>query len=76
MTAAAAEVAASVQDWSLTEGENADNSLVDKVKAAGVEVNVADKAAFIAASAPVYEAFAAQVEGGAELVSRAQALAK
>lgn len=76
VTAAAAEVAASVQDWSLTEGENADNSLVDKVKAAGVEVNVADKAAFIAASAPVYEAFAAQVEGGAELVSRAQALAK
>lgn len=76
VTAAVIEVAASVQDWSLAEGENADNSLVDKVKAAGVEVNVADKAAFIAASAPVYEAFAAQVEGGAELVSRAQALAK
>jgi tripartite ATP-independent transporter DctP family solute receptor len=76
VTAAAIEVAASVQEWSLAEGERADNELADKVKAAGVEVNVADKAAFIAASAPVYEAFAAQVEGGAALVGRAQALAK
>lgn len=76
VSAAALEVAASVQDWALSEGERADNELADKVAAAGVEINVADKAAFIAASAPVYEAFAAQVEGGAELVSRAQALAK
>ncbi|WP_434802966.1 TRAP transporter substrate-binding protein [Paracoccus albus] len=73
---AAAEVAASVQDWSLAEGETADAELVEKVKAAGMEVNEADKAAFIAASAPVYEAFAAQVEGGGELVSQAQALAE
>lgn len=76
VTAAVDEVAPAVQDWALAEGENADNSLVGKVKAAGVEVNTADKAAFIAASAPIYEAFAEQVEGGEELVSRAQALAK
>jgi tripartite ATP-independent transporter DctP family solute receptor len=76
VSAAVAEIAATVQDWALAEGETADNELVDKVKAAGVEVNVADKAAFIEASAPIYEAFAAQVDGGAELVSRAQALAK
>ena len=74
--AAAVEVAAGVQDWSLAEGEKADNELVDKVKAAGVAVNTADKAAFIAASAPVYAAFAEQVPGGAELVAKAQALAK
>lgn len=74
--AAVSTVAASVQDWALSEGETADNQLVDKVKEAGMEVNEADKAAFIAASAPVYANFAAQVEGGAELVSRAQALAK
>lgn len=73
--AAAAEVASAVQDWSLAEGERADTELVDKVKAAGMEVNVADKAAFIEASAPVYAAFAEQVEGGAELVSHAQSLA-
>jgi tripartite ATP-independent transporter DctP family solute receptor len=73
---AAAEVAASVQDWSLAEGLKADNELVDKIKAAGVAVNVADKQAFIDASAPVYAAFAAQVEGGGDLVTRALALAK
>ncbi|PJE37938.1 C4-dicarboxylate ABC transporter [Pseudooceanicola lipolyticus] len=68
-------VAASVQDWSLAQGEAADNDLVDKVKAAGMEINQADKQAFIAASAPVYAAFASQIEGGDALVSRAQALA-
>lgn len=76
VSAAVIEVAASVQSWSLDEGEKADTELADKVAAAGVEINVADKAAFIAASEPVYEAFAAQVEGGAELVSRVHALAK
>ena len=74
--AAAASVAASVQDWSLAQGEAADNELVDKVKAAGMEVNVADKAAFIEASAPIYASFAGSVKGGDELVSRAQALAE
>lgn len=69
-------VAASVQDWALAEGETADNELVDKVKAAGMEVNEADKSAFIEASAPIYKAFADQVEGGDDLVRRAQALAK
>ncbi|MEC9196681.1 MAG: TRAP transporter substrate-binding protein [Pseudomonadota bacterium] len=73
--AAVAEVGAEVQDWSLAQGEAADNELVDKVKAAGMEVNTADKAAFIAASAPIYAAFAEQVSGGDALVSRAQALA-
>jgi len=73
---AVTEVAASVQDWALAEGEKADNELVDKVRAAGVEVNVADKQAFIAASAPIYEAFAAKVEGGDRLVGLAQSLAK
>lgn len=73
--AAVTSVAAAVQDWSLAQGETADNELVDKVKAAGVEVNQADKQAFIDASKPVYEAFAAEVEGGDALVNRAQALA-
>lgn len=68
-------VAAQVQDWSLAEGQAADNQLVDQVKAAGMAVNVANKAAFVAASAPVYAAFAREVSGGAELVRRAQKLA-
>lgn len=70
------EAAASVQDWALAEGEKADDELIEKVRAAGVEVNEADKAAFIEASKPIYDAFAEEVEGGGDLVSRAQALAK
>lgn len=70
------EVAASVQDWALAEGEKADGELVEKVRAAGVEINEADKAAFIEASAPIYETFASEVDGGGELVKRAQSLAK
>ncbi|WP_068109965.1 TRAP transporter substrate-binding protein [Tropicimonas marinistellae] len=70
------EVAASVQDWALAEGEKADGELVDKMREASVEVNEADKAAFVAASAPIYEAFSAEVPGADELLSQAQALAK
>jgi len=73
---AVSDVAASVQDWALAQGETADNELVEKVRAAGVEVNEADKSAFIAASAPIYEAFATRVPGGDALVQRAQDLAK
>ncbi len=73
---AVAEVAAEVQDWSLQTGETADKELVEEVRAAGVEINEADKDAFIKASAPVYEAFSKKVSGGGDLVSRAQALAE
>lgn len=73
--AAVTEVAGSVQDWALATGEAADNDLVTRVRDAGVEINEADKDAFIAASAPIYKAFAEKVSGGDTLVSRAQALA-
>ncbi|PKQ11228.1 MAG: C4-dicarboxylate ABC transporter [Alphaproteobacteria bacterium HGW-Alphaproteobacteria-1] len=45
-----------------------ETDLLDVIKAAGVEVNEADKEAFIAASKPVYDAFAAEVEGGQALI--------
>ena len=73
--AAATEVASGVQAWAFGQGESADQSLLDRVIAAGVAVNEADKAAFIEASAPIYAMFAERVEGGAELVAAAQALA-
>ena len=37
--------------------------------------NVADRAAFVAASKPVYDQFAAEVKGGKELIDKALALA-
>lgn len=39
-----------------------------------IEVNEADKDAFIAASEPIYEAFGAQVEGGKEMIDKAISL--
>lgn len=45
-----------------------ETELLDKLKAGGIEVNEADKDAFIAASKPVYEDFASSIEGGQELI--------
>ena len=49
--------------------------LLNKLKAGGIKVNTADKAAFIAASKPIYDEFASSVPGGAEMIAKAQALA-
>ncbi|MEM9371212.1 MAG: TRAP transporter substrate-binding protein [Pseudomonadota bacterium] len=49
--------------------------LLDVIKAAGVEVNNADNAAFIAASKPIYDEFATSVEGGQGLIDTVQKLA-
>ena len=45
-----------------------ETDLLDKLKSGGIEVNEANKEAFIAASKPVYEEFAASVDGGQELI--------
>lgn len=73
--AAVTEVAAEVQDWSFATGEQADTDLMDRVIAAGVEVNQADRQAFVDASAPVYSMFSDRVPGAADLIAQAQALA-
>lgn len=52
-----------------------ETELLDVIKAAGVEVNTADNAAFIKASKPIYDEFASSVKGGAELVKTVQSLA-
>jgi tripartite ATP-independent transporter DctP family solute receptor len=73
--AVATEIAAEVQGWSFAAGDTADNELMERVLAAGVAVNEADKGAFIEASAPIYALFAERVKGGDELVAAALALA-
>jgi len=52
-----------------------ETELLDVIKAAGVEVNEADKDAFIKASAPVYDEFASSFGGGAALVKSIRDLA-
>jgi len=56
--------------------EKDDNELIGTIKAAGVKVNEADKAAFVAASKAVYEDFGKEVKGSKELIDKALSLAK
>jgi TRAP-type C4-dicarboxylate transport system substrate-binding protein len=53
-----------------------DDELLAKIKAGGVQVNEADKDAFIAASKSVYEEFGKEVPEGGKLVDKAIALGK
>jgi len=47
---------------------NMETDLLDKLKAGGIQVNEANKDAFISASQPVYDDFATSVDGGQELI--------
>jgi len=53
-----------------------DDDLLGKLKSAGMKVNTANKAAFIAASKPIYEEFAKEVPAAKEVIDRAIALGK
>jgi tripartite ATP-independent transporter DctP family solute receptor len=53
-----------------------EEELLQVIKDAGVEVNEADKQAFIEASGPIYEEFATSLEGGGELIEQVQSLAQ
>lgn len=53
-----------------------ETELLENLRSGGVEVNEADKQAFIEASQPVYAEFAQAVDGGAELIEKVQALAQ
>jgi len=56
--------------------EKDDTALLEKLKAAGMQVNTPNKDAFIAASKPVYDDFAKEVAGSKEIIDRAIALGK
>ncbi len=64
-----------VQAWTYETAERLDKELLQQLVDGGMEVNEADRDAFVAASKEVYEQFAAEVEGGQELIERALALA-
>ena len=68
------EAARETQAYVYETAARMENELLDVIKAAGVQVNEAEKAAFVAASQPIYDEFAETVEGGAELVERVNAV--
>jgi tripartite ATP-independent transporter DctP family solute receptor len=53
-----------------------DEELLGKLKSGGIQVNTANKDAFIAASKGVYEEFGQEVKGAQQLIDRAIALGK
>lgn len=70
------EVAKEMQPVALKMGADIDNELLGKMKTSGIQVNEADKDAFIKASEPVYQEFAKQVPEGKALIDKALGLGK
>ena len=70
------ETAKETQGYVYDQAKKFDDELVGKMKAAGVQVNEVDKAAFVNASKPIYAEFGSKVKGGKELVDKALMLAK
>jgi len=70
------DTAREVQDFVFKTSAEMDIKYMDEVKAAGVEINEADKDAFVEASKSVYEDFAKEVPGADEMIKKALAVAK
>ncbi len=73
---ALAQTARDVAGWARLSGATADGSLQSKLADAGMTVNVADRAAFVEASKPIYKQFAAEVPTGQALIDAALVLAE
>lgn len=72
--AALQEAALETQDYVYEAAARLENELLEVLEK-DMEVNEADKQAFIEASQPIYDEFGADVEGGSELVKRVMSLA-
>jgi tripartite ATP-independent transporter DctP family solute receptor len=70
------DTAKETQAFVYKKAEADDNELLDKLKAAGMQVNTPNKDAFIAASKPVYDEFAKEVPEAKAVIDRAIALGK
>ena len=69
------ETAQEVAVWAREQGEAQDGALLDKLKAAGMQVNTADRAAFVEASKPLYAKFADEVPNGQQMIDQVLSLA-
>ncbi|MCF3934743.1 TRAP transporter substrate-binding protein [Acuticoccus sp. M5D2P5] len=71
---AVSDCALKASDFAYEKSAEMDAALIDEIKKAGVEVNDADKQAFIDASGAIYEEFGNEVDGGKELIEKIQSL--
>jgi TRAP-type transport system periplasmic protein len=70
------DTAKEMQPVALKIAADLDNDFLGKLKAAGMQVNEADKEAFVKASSKIYEEFSKDVPGGKALIDKALALGK
>lgn len=70
------DTAQSMQGTALKMAAELDDDFLKKLKEAGMEVNEADKDAFIKASGAIYEEFSKEVPEGKALIDKAMALGK
>ena len=69
------DTAQEMQPVALKMAADLDATLLEQIKKApGIQINEADKEAFIKASKPIYEEFGKEVPGGKELIDKALAL--
>ncbi len=69
------EAALETQDWVLESAERIDRELLATLEADGIQVNVADRQAFVDASQTIYREFGDEVDGGREWIEQALRLA-
>ncbi len=70
------DTAKETQAFVYSTAAKAEDDLLAKIKAAGVQVNEPNKPAFVAASKAVYDEFGQSVKGSKELIDKALSLAK
>jgi TRAP-type transport system periplasmic protein len=70
------EAARETTEFARQTGAREDKALLEKLKAGGMQVNEANKEAFIQASKPIYEEFAQEVKGAKELIEKTIQLGK
>ena len=69
------EAALETQDWVLESAERIDRELLTTLEADGIQVNLADRQAFVDASQTIYQEFGDEVDGGREWIEQALRLA-
>jgi tripartite ATP-independent transporter DctP family solute receptor len=69
------EIARDIQAFVYQAAERLDAELLQEMREAGIEVNEVDRDAFLRASDAVYEEFGATVEGGRQLIEKANSVA-
>ena len=70
-----ARTARDMENFVYDEAKRLDNELLEELRASGIEINDADRDAFLEASRPIYEEFGATVGGGAEMIETVMGLA-